>query len=119
MPPARDVAIGLGLGAGGYAVQAGCYFAALERIDASLLSLLVYTFPALVAVGGGRARARAALAAARRRRWSSPRRARAGRRRAGSGALDPLGAALGLAAAVLYATYILVSDGLSQRDVRR
>ena len=33
----------------GYAIQAGCYFAALERIDASLLSLLLYTFPAMVA----------------------------------------------------------------------
>src|SRR3954470_922063 len=46
----RDIAAGLGLGACGYALQAGCYFAALERIDASLLSLLLYTFPAMVAV---------------------------------------------------------------------
>src|SRR3954452_23390412 len=45
----RDVAAGLGLGACGYALQSGCYFAALERIDASLLSLLLYTFPAIVA----------------------------------------------------------------------
>jgi drug/metabolite transporter (DMT)-like permease len=37
------------LGACGYALQAGCYFAALARIDASLLSLLLYTFPAIVA----------------------------------------------------------------------
>jgi drug/metabolite transporter (DMT)-like permease len=40
---ARDVAMGLALGACGYATQAGGYFAALERIDASLVSLLVYT----------------------------------------------------------------------------
>jgi ribose/xylose/arabinose/galactoside ABC-type transport system permease subunit len=46
----RDVAIALGLGAFGYAAQAGCFFAALERIDASLLSLLLYTFPSMVAV---------------------------------------------------------------------
>src|SRR5919106_1466405 len=46
----RDVAVGLALGACGYSLQAGCYFAALERIDASLLSLLLYTFPAIVAV---------------------------------------------------------------------
>src|SRR3954451_12900158 len=46
----RDVFLGLGLGAGGYALQAGCYFAALERIDASLLALLLYTFPGIVAV---------------------------------------------------------------------
>src|SRR5688500_17128410 len=46
----REVCAGLALGACGYAVQAGCYFAALERIDASLLSLLLYTFPAMVAI---------------------------------------------------------------------
>ncbi len=46
----REVAAALGLGAGGYALQTGCYFAALERLDASLLSLLIYTFPAIVAV---------------------------------------------------------------------
>jgi drug/metabolite transporter (DMT)-like permease len=34
---------------------------------------------------------------------------------AGTGALDPLGAALGLGAAVVYAAYILVSDGLTAR----
>ena len=37
------------LGACGYSLQAGCYFAALDRIDASLLALLLYTFPAIVA----------------------------------------------------------------------
>src|SRR5215208_4699077 len=42
--------LGLGILLGGvYTVQAGCFFAALERIDASLLSLLLYTFPAIVA----------------------------------------------------------------------
>ena len=113
MPPARDIAIGLGLGAGGYALQAGCYFAALERIDASLLALLVYTFPALVAIGAvalGRERLS-------RRRAASLVVASGGLAlvvAGGIGALDPLGAALGLAAAVLYATYILVSDGLSR-----
>src|SRR3954467_15053380 len=48
--PRRDVALALGLGACGYALQAGCYFLALERLDASLLSLLLYTFPAMVPV---------------------------------------------------------------------
>src|SRR5688500_9026325 len=46
----RDIALALALGACGYAAQAGCFFAALERIDASLLSLLLYTFPAIVAI---------------------------------------------------------------------
>src|SRR4051795_6873644 len=109
MPPARDVGIGLGLGAGGYALQAGCYFAALERIDASLLALLVYNFPALVTVG--------ALALGRerlsRRRAASLVVASGGLAlvvAGGLGSLDPVGAALGLTAAVLYSAYILVSD---------
>src|SRR5688500_3756654 len=44
----RDVALGLALGAVGYSAQAGGYFAALERLDASLLALLIYTFPTIV-----------------------------------------------------------------------
>ena len=58
--PRRDVAIALALGAVGYSAQAGGYFAALERLDASLLSLLLYTFPAMVTVAAialGRERA--------------------------------------------------------------
>src|SRR5436190_1469220 len=43
----RQVRAGLLLGACGYAIQSGCYFTALTHIDASLLSLLLYTFPAL------------------------------------------------------------------------
>jgi drug/metabolite transporter (DMT)-like permease len=111
----RDVAIALGLGAVGYAAQAGCFFAALERIDASLLSLMLYTFPAMVAVAAialGRERADATrfgalalasvvlvlvLASAR------------------PGALDPLGAGLALGAATIYTTYILVSQGIAGR----
>jgi uncharacterized membrane protein len=46
----RDVRIALGLGGCGYAFQAGCYFVALEHLDASLLSLILYTFPAIVTV---------------------------------------------------------------------
>ena len=38
------------LGALGYAVQSGCYFAALERIGAGLTALLLYLFPVLVVV---------------------------------------------------------------------
>src|SRR4051794_36153737 len=46
----RDAGIAIGLGACGYALQAGCFFAALTRIDASLLSLMLYTYPTIVAV---------------------------------------------------------------------
>jgi drug/metabolite transporter (DMT)-like permease len=110
-----DIAVGLALGACGYALQSGCYFAALERIDASLLSLLLYTFPAIVAA--------AAIALGRerldRRRLTALALALGGLvlvvAGAGTGALDPLGAALAMAAAVVYSTYILVSDGVVGR----
>src|ERR1700754_4290306 len=102
LPRARDALPALGLGAGGYALQAGCYFAALERIDASLLALLVYTFPALVAIGAallGRERISRRGAAARVVAAGGLTLVVAG----GIGSLDPVGAGLGLAAAVLYA----------------
>src|ERR671930_403958 len=87
----RDVAAALALGACGYAAQAGGYFAALQRIDASLLSLLLYTFPAIVAA--------AAVALGRerldRRRVIALVLASGGLvlvvAGAGTGALDPLG----------------------------
>jgi drug/metabolite transporter (DMT)-like permease len=110
-----DLALGLALGAVGYAAQAGCYFAALERIDASLLSLLLYTFPAMVAV--------AAVAIGReridRRRVAALVLASCGLvlvlSGAGAGKLEPLGVVLGLCAATVYTTYILVSDGIAGR----
>src|SRR3954449_11794631 len=47
--PRRDLLMALALGLFGYAAQAGGYFAALERIDVSVLALLIYTYPAIVA----------------------------------------------------------------------
>ena len=104
------VTAALALGAFGYAMQAGLYFAALERMDASLLSLLLYTYPALVTVA----------AIGLRRETASRRRVGAllvssgglalvllG---AGGGSLDTLGTLLGVGAAVAYTGYILVSD---------
>ena len=58
--PRRAVLTGLGMGAIGYATQAGLYFSALERMDASLLALILYVYPALVLIGAvalGRERA--------------------------------------------------------------
>ena len=111
----RDVVIALGLGAFGYAAQAGCFFAALDRVDASLLSLMLYTFPAMVAVAAivlGRERADA-------RRFAALALASAGLvlvlANAKAGALDPLGATLALGAALIYTTYILVSQGVAGR----
>jgi drug/metabolite transporter (DMT)-like permease len=111
----RDVGVALALGACGYALQAGCYFAALERIDGSLLSLLVYTYPAMVAVAAvliGRERMDARRLAALALASGGLVLVLAG---AGGGALDATGAALGLGAAVVYCTYILVSDGIAAR----
>jgi drug/metabolite transporter (DMT)-like permease len=111
----RDVALGLALGACGYALQAGCYFAALERIDASLLSLLIYTFPAIVAAAAivlGRERADSRRLGALLVASGGIALVVAG---AGAGALDPLGAALGLTAAVTYSVYVLVSDPIAKR----
>src|SRR3954454_23663243 len=44
---ARTVLAALALGAIGYAMQAGLFFAALTRMDASLLSMVLYTYPAM------------------------------------------------------------------------
>src|ERR687896_2435017 len=111
----RDVSLGLALGGCGYAIQAGCYFAALQRIDASLLSLLLYTFPAIVAVAAvvlGRERLESRRLIALGLASGGLALVVAG---AGAGALDPLGASLGLGAALVYSTYILVSDGIVGR----
>lgn len=111
----RDVLLGLGLGAFGYSAQAGAYFAALDRMDASLLSLLLYTFPAMVAV---------AAVALGRERWSRRTVAALGLAStglvlvlagAGAGALDPVACVLGLVAAAVYTTYILTSQGIAGR----
>lgn len=111
----RDLAIGLVLGAVIYSAQAGAYFAGLQRIDVSLLSLLLYTFPAIVTVAAivlGRERASA-------RRFAALGLASAGLvlvvAGAGTGAMDPLGALLGLTAAVVFSTYILGSAEISGR----
>jgi drug/metabolite transporter (DMT)-like permease len=111
----RDAGIGLALGACGYAIQSGSYFAALERIDASLLSLLLYTFPAIVAAAAvalGRERMNGRRLAALGLSFGGLALVVAG---AGAGALDPLGAALGIGAALVYSTYILVSHGIAGR----
>lgn len=111
----RDVMIGLALGAVGYSAQAGGYFAALQRLDASLLSMLVYTFPAIVtvtAIALGRERASRRTAIALALASTGLALVLAG---SAAGALDPLGTGLGLAAAVVYSVYILASEGVAAR----
>lgn len=111
----RDVAIAFALGAVGYGAQAGCYFASLERMDASLLALVLYTFPVMVTVAAivlkreaPSIRTGVALALA----CGGLALVLAG---AAAGALDPVGTALALGAAAVYTVYILSSEGISTR----
>jgi drug/metabolite transporter (DMT)-like permease len=111
----RDVAIALALGAAGYSAQAGAYFAALQRMDASLLSLLLYTFPAMVTVAAialGRERASLRTSLALALASGGLVLVLAG---AAAGALDPAGTVLGILAAVIYSAYILTSGGVAGR----
>jgi drug/metabolite transporter (DMT)-like permease len=111
----RDLGLAIALGAIGYGAQAGCYFAALDRLDASLLALVLYTFPTMVTVAAialGRERASVRTGLALTLASTGLVLVLAG---AAAGALDPLGTALGLTAAVVYTTYILVSDGVAAR----
>jgi drug/metabolite transporter (DMT)-like permease len=113
----RTLLAGLALGAVGYAMQAALYFAALTRMEASLLSMLLYTFPAMVVA--------AAIALGRetasRRRTGALLVSSGGLALvllgAGAGAFDWLGAALALGAALTYAAYILVSDRVVGGDL--
>ena len=107
--------LAFGLGAVGYAGQAGLYFTALQRMDASLLSLILYTYPVLVTV------AAVLLGRDRLNRWRSLALLAAcvgillvllG---TGSMHLQPVGALLGFGSAVVYTSYILVSDTLVHR----
>jgi drug/metabolite transporter (DMT)-like permease len=109
-PPRRIVVACLALGAIGYSAQAGLFFTALRHIDASLTSLLLYTYPALVFC---------AAVALRRERFTP---GKAGALvlasggaalvllGGGSGGLETTGVLLALGAAVTYTTYILAAD---------
>jgi drug/metabolite transporter (DMT)-like permease len=108
----RTVLLALALGAVGFATQATLYFEALRLMDASLLSLILYTYPLMVT---------AAAVLLRRDRMTRNRAfalavASAGTLLvllgAGAGALSPAGAALGFGAALTYTIYILASDSV-------
>lgn len=98
-----------------YGLETGLFFASLERIDVSLASLLMCSYPALVVAGAVLLRRERAS----RRRLAALVVALAGVTLvlAGGvgGALDPVGIAFALAAAVAYAAYVLVSDRLLGR----
>jgi drug/metabolite transporter (DMT)-like permease len=110
--PRRAVVIGLALGAGGYSLQSGLYFAAIGRLDVSLVSLLLYSYPAFVTLAAlALGRAKPSL-----RTGSALVVASCGLvlvlLAAGTGAFDFTGALLALGASITYTAYILVSDGI-------
>lgn len=106
----RAVVAGLLMGGVGYATQAGLYFLALERMDASLLSLLLYTYPVMVTVAAvaiGRERATPLTVVALAVASAGTALVLAG---AATGALDPLATVMAIGAAVAYTAYILCGD---------
>ena len=110
LPRRRGVLIGVSLGAG-YSSMALCFAASLRHVQANLADLLLFAYPVLVAIGAvalGRdrwnPRATAALAVA----GTGIALALAG----GGARINPLGVALALAAAAIYAAYVLASASL-------
>jgi drug/metabolite transporter (DMT)-like permease len=111
----RLVVTSVALGAIGYAAQASFYFAALERIDAALVALVLYTFPVLVTLASvalGRDRLTGARVAALLAATGGTALVLAG---AGALSFDAAGVALAFAAAVTYTVYILVGETTVQQ----
>ena len=112
-PDRRQVLAGIVLGLG-YSAHAWLFSESLARLDAGLVDLVLFTYPALVLLGA---------VALRRERLNGRRLLALGTAAGGTvlvligglGAIDPLGAALALGAAVAYAAYILSSAGELQR----
>ncbi|MEV6599423.1 DMT family transporter [Actinoplanes sp. NPDC051346] len=111
----RALATAVGLGAVGYAAQASLFFAALRRMDASLLSLILYTYPVLVTVAAvllGRERLTPARVVALLVASLGTLLVLLG---AGGGSFAPVPALLAFGAAITYTIYILVADTVVHR----
>ena len=106
----RLVLTALLLGAVGYATQASLYFAALERVDAALVALVLYTYPVLVTVASvvlGRDQLTPGRTAALVAASAGTVLVVMGTQGVG---FDVLGVLLALGAALTYTVYILVGD---------
>ncbi len=115
LSPGGLLTTAVGLGAIGYAAQAGLYFSALQRMDASLLSLILYTYPVLVTVAAvvlGRDRLTPARAIALAAASGGTLLVLLG---GGGLRFHPIGAILAFGSAIVYTTYILVSDTVVHR----
>ncbi|MET8832981.1 DMT family transporter [Micromonospora sp. NPDC004540] len=111
----RVLATALGLGAIGYAAQASLFFSALQLMDASLLSLILYTYPVLVTVAAvllGRDRLTKGRSAALLAASGGTLLVLLG---AGGVSFHRLGALLAFGAAITYTGYILVADTVVHR----
>ena len=114
-PRGRLVITALALGGVGYAAQASFYFAALERIDAALVALVLYTFPVLVTLASvtlGRDRLTPARVAALLAATCGTALVLVG---AGALSFDTAGVTLAFAAALTYTVYILVGESTVQQ----
>ena len=109
------VLIALGLGAFGYAVQSSLYFEALERLDAPVVALVLYTFPVMVTVAAvllGRDRFTAPRVVALVTATSGVSLVVAG---AGGLGFNGLGVVFAFGAAITYTVYILTADTVLHR----
>ncbi|MBZ4421557.1 DMT family transporter [Myxococcus sp. RHSTA-1-4] len=107
--PGWKVSLGLVLLGGFYVGEAGSYFAALRHIPAGLAALLLYSFPALVAL--------LQVFVFRERlgrvRWLAVALALGGTALTvdlAAGGVKPVGLLLGLLSALLYAVYVVISS---------
>lgn len=112
LPAGRDLAVLVGMGAIGYAGQAFAYFSALDHASAGLVALLLYLHPVIVAVLAravfGHLLRPAQLAAIALAVLGSA--LTVGNATDGS----PAGVFFGIAAATIYAVYILTGGQLSR-----
>ncbi|MEU4478875.1 DMT family transporter [Micromonospora sp. NPDC023966] len=111
----RVLAIAIALGAVGYAAQASLFFSALQLMDASLLSLILYTYPVLVTVAAvllGWDRLTPGRSAALLAASGGTLLVLLG---AGGLSFHPLGALLAFGSAITYTVYILVADTVVHR----
>lgn len=113
LPRGRLLVALVGLGAVGYVSESLAYFYALKYASAGLVALLLYVYPALVAL---------VSVALGRERLNRPRAIALVLALAGtaltidpSGGARPLGVVLGLLSAVIYTAYILVSASVLER----
>ena len=116
VPARRDALLVLALGAGLISIQSCLFFHSLQRIPPGLADMLMFVYPALVTAGAILLR-REQLS---RRRVAALALALAGVAvvllAGGSASIDLLGVLFALSAAVGYATYLLLTEGVVQRS---